>query len=90
MISTESIACAKGYKNSCMDIGVSDSNLLVKSSLSIIRATVYLLLNFITSSKFILLSQVLLNITLRLLISSNTLDCSIYDSAFTFASSKVS
>ena len=90
LISTESIACASGYKNSCIEIGISDSKRLVKSSLSIMRATVYLLLISITSEKFILLSQVLLNKTLRVFTSSITLDCSIYDSALAFASSRVS
>lgn len=73
---TESYPCIKGYNNSCIDNGKLFSNLFLKSSLSIILATVYLLVNFITSSKFILESHSELNTIFVLSLSKIFTACS--------------
>ena len=51
---TESYPCINGYISSCIERGKLFSYLFLKSSLSNIRATVYLLVNSIISLKFIL------------------------------------
>ncbi|MNP46789.1 hypothetical protein D3C76_1408110 [compost metagenome] len=87
---TESYPCISGYNNSCILIGVFSLYLLLKSSLSSILATVYLLVNSITSLKDNFDSHVELYSILVLSLSNIFTTCLKYVSPLFLVSSNVS